>query len=159
MRILPQPVLTGGPGELNEKRPIRKRCGESERLIVRSSTSTTKKNANDEVFTLMTKMTVEEVKEAFDSIDFFPNWRFEVYETDFEGLWVNIIGTKLLDSYNPDKTLDVGVRSALPRFFEAQQVVDWLVDRLVRIASHEVREHLLYKGERIFDPHSERNRP
>lgn len=108
---------------------------------------------------MMIKLTVEEVKEAFDSIDFFPNWRFEVYETDFEGLWVHIIGTKLLDSYNPEKTLDVGVRSALPRFFEAQQVVDWLADRLVRIAAHEVREHLLYKGERVFDPHAERNKP
>lgn len=98
-------------------------------------------------------LTVAEVRTIIEDVAFHANWTFEVHETQFESPHINIVGRGLLDSYDPDQRKDVGVRDFLPPFHDASQLLDWLAWRLERIASHEVREHFVYRGCRVFDPH------
>lgn len=98
-------------------------------------------------------LTNQEIAKIVSEFSWYPGWTFDVYEHQFEGLRIRIIGRHVEDSYNPGKYVDLGIDDFLPPFETRKQLRDWIIWRLERINSHEAREWFLDNGERVYDPH------
>lgn len=99
--------------------------------------------------------TLTELREDLSLIRYWPGWTIEVYETEFQGLWV-VIEAQVPDAYHEGETVTLRIKSALPPQRSREQFYHWLRWRLERIAMHEVHEGLQWKdGGPIFDPHKE----
>lgn len=97
---------------------------------------------------------VPEIRALLAEIEYMPGWTFEVDSGPWEGIQL-IIRANLPDSYNPGERIQIGIRSYMPPLLSIEQFDRWMVWRLERIASHEVREFYRRDGKPVFDPHTE----
>jgi hypothetical protein len=74
-------------------------------------------------------------------LSYKPGWTFEVIATEHEGPHLHINCT-MADSTDPNVRLVLNIISPLPPMRFTWQLDDWLIWRLERIESHEVREWL-----------------
>lgn len=98
-------------------------------------------------------ITTEDLRAALASVTYHEGWSFKVEESRHEGprLRIEVVGVP--DSRKAGRTVDLGIESYLPPFRDVEAFLDWLLWRLQRIASHEVREFLYYRGAHVSDPH------
>ncbi len=93
-----------------------------------------------------------EVRDVVTSLTYRPNWDFTVYQDPHEGLHLSIVA-EVEDSYHPGQMIYLDIHSALPPFADEDAVEQWMLWRLKRIGSHEVREGLRRNGKLVSDPH------
>lgn len=101
----------------------------------------------------MVPLTTAELAAHVDRLSFMPGWSIQVRDGRREGQHV-VIRASVPDAYHPDEVTVLDVHSKLPPQFTAAQFDEWILWRLERIASHEVREWLRRDGAPIFDPHA-----
>jgi hypothetical protein len=97
-------------------------------------------------------LTVPELQAVFDRAAYKPGWKFTVFDSLFEGPHLHI-ECRIENAYTPGKMADLCIESPLPPMKTDEDVLAWLFWRLQRIEIHEVREWLLFDGQRRFDPH------
>jgi hypothetical protein len=95
----------------------------------------------------------KDIADYLDTVEYRDNFKFEVHDTDWEGPFIRIL-IKDKDNFNPDKEIDLGMNSFVC-VSSAEEMDRWLVNRLIRIESHEVRERFKRNGKVIFNPHAE----
>lgn len=83
-----------------------------------------------------------------------PGWKFEIYQTQFQGPWIAITA-KVPNAYNPEETVDLRIKSPLPPMKDEEAFQTWMQWRLRGIANHEVDEWFQKDGKAIFDPHAD----
>jgi hypothetical protein len=93
-----------------------------------------------------------EVAAEVARVTYKPGWSFHVYMDDWEGPHILIVAPTP-NAYCPTETIDLGIRSAMPPFFSADAVHVWLMWRLDRIETHELREFYRVDDVAIADPH------
>ncbi len=98
-------------------------------------------------------LTYAEVRDIVARFTYRAGWRLETYEDPHEGLAIAIT-TEVEDAYHPGHTIVLDIHSYMPPMRDRQAVLDWLLWRLERIASHEVREFAHFDGQLIADPHA-----
>jgi hypothetical protein len=98
-------------------------------------------------------LSTADINAELERLSYMPGWSFKAYDHPDEGQMIRIVGERVLDSYNPGETLDIGVNSFLPPLSDEWDLRRWLKYRLKRIATHEVLEWLKLDGEPIWDPH------
>ncbi len=98
-------------------------------------------------------LTYAEVGEVVAQVTYRPGWRLETYEDPHEGLAIAIVA-EVEDAYHPGQTVELDIHSYIPPMRDRQAVLDWLLWRLERIASHEVREFARFDGQLIAGPHA-----
>jgi hypothetical protein len=94
----------------------------------------------------------KEFVDYFSRIE-YRDFDFEIHQTDWEGPFVRI-RCQDDDNFNPGEKIDLGINSLLCIGSE-EEMDRWLAWRLIRLASHEVREQLKKDGKVIFNPHAE----
>lgn len=100
-------------------------------------------------------LSTAEIRDHLAGRLFMPGWSFLVYDGRWEGPHLAIVA-ELPDAYRPGETVTIRVENMLPPFDTIEQLDRWMVWRLTRIASHEVREFYRdTEGRPIFDPHAE----
>jgi hypothetical protein len=97
-------------------------------------------------------MRLEDLRRQFARLSYKPGWAFEVHATEHEGPELHINCT-MADSTDPSAQVALNIISPLPPMRFSWQLDDWLIWRLNRIESHEVREWLQRDGKPISDPH------
>jgi len=94
-----------------------------------------------------------DIREHLARVSYKPGWRFEAHDTEFEGPFVRIL-VDVPDSYNPGEATTLGINSIVA-VNDTDELDRWLINRIIRIESHEAREFYKRDGKIIFDPHSE----
>lgn len=98
-------------------------------------------------------LTVAEMRAVLAEVSYRPGWTFSLEEGAPEGPHVFIVAT-VVNSYRPDETVDLGIRSPLPPFRTVDDMLLWLAWRLRRVEDHESREWFRYGGGLVDDPHA-----
>lgn len=99
-------------------------------------------------------LTTAEIKLHLERRKYMPGWEFDVYDGKFEGQHL-AIKVVLPDAYHPGETVTIQVENMLPPIPTGAYLDEWIVWRLSRIATHEVREFYRDReGNAIFDPHA-----
>jgi hypothetical protein len=93
-----------------------------------------------------------EIADQLERVSYKPGWSFEIYEHRWEGPHIFIVAPTS-NAYRPSETIELGIRSPLPPFADADALHAWLMWRLGRIESHELREFYRVDGQPIADPH------
>jgi hypothetical protein len=90
---------------------------------------------------------------ALSRVTYKPGWKFTP-AVNYEGLWVHI-DAMVTNAYDPTGYTDLHIEAPLPAplINDERDLLEWLVWRLHRIESHEVREWLHFDGRRVLDPH------
>lgn len=101
-------------------------------------------------------LTTEEIKQHFDGLSFPAGMSVAVGESRWEGPYVRIVWDRP-DSFYPERSIDLGVRSFLSPNDRANvdtldKFIDW---RIWRMFGHEARESVQRDGKPLFDPHAE----
>jgi hypothetical protein len=98
---------------------------------------------------------VSEIQEHLDKIDYLPRWTFKAHEDASEGPYIRFLAEGVQDSYDLEKTLDIGFSSFIsPNDRQSvETLLTYIRYRLERYESHECREFFRYDGEIVFDPH------
>lgn len=99
-------------------------------------------------------LNTDEIAEHLLKRTYMDGWRLTVYEGEWEGPHL-VITARLPDAYNPGEWTLVDIHSMLPPIPNTDYLDRWVVWRLCRVATHEVRE--FYRGldgKAIFDPHA-----
>lgn len=99
-------------------------------------------------------LTTAEIQAELRRVTYQPGWSIHVYDGRHEGQHA-VITTDVPDAYNPDQTVRLGIHSPLPPIPDVAYLHAWMVWRLERIASHEVREFYRVDGKCVYDPHAE----
>jgi hypothetical protein len=99
-------------------------------------------------------LTTTELQNHLSTISYMPGWLIDVYDGAYEGQHC-VIRTRLEDSYNPGEMVELDIHSMLPPMRTTEDFEQWLLWRLMRIATHEVREWLKKDGKPIVDPHAD----
>lgn len=97
-------------------------------------------------------LTHAQVANAFARFTYKPGWEFVVVWTPYEGTHLHI-RCRLENAYRPGEMTDLQIESPLPPFADETAIEEWLIWRLSRIETHEVREWLKRDGEAIRNPH------
>lgn len=103
-------------------------------------------------------LSTAEITERVRQYRYRPGWFLTVVETGFEDPWLRVLATGVMNSYDPQSPIDLGINSPIPPMETVDQLDRWIVWRLQRIESHEAREWLQVDGRPLFDPHRERDR-
>lgn len=107
-------------------------------------------------------LTTAEIREHLASRQYMPGWAFVVYDGRFEDQHL-AIRADLPDAYQPGRTVTIQVENMLPPMPNTAYLDEWMVWRLCRIATHEVREwYRDTEGKPVYDPHApfaERDEP
>lgn len=98
-------------------------------------------------------LTTSEIAAELAKVTYKPEWRFTCYDGVWEGQHIVITAT-LTDSYDPTKTTVVDVHDFLPPIPDAAYLHRWLMWRLGRIETHEMREFYRVEGHLVDDPHA-----
>lgn len=98
-------------------------------------------------------LTLPEIQAELDRVTYRDGWTFTTYEDEWEGPHLLIIAP-VPDAYQPEQTIDLGIRSPLPPMPDAGYLQRWLAWRLGRVENHEMREMLRVNGTVPFDPHA-----
>lgn len=99
-------------------------------------------------------MGLEELSLILSQVTAFPGWTFKLYYDKWEGLGIRMEAL-MLDSRHPGKMTVSGINSPLPPMQGADQLINWIAWRILRIQSHEVREWVKVNGVIWSDPHNE----
>lgn len=97
-------------------------------------------------------LTVADLQQHLTRVSFMPGWDIEVREGRWEGPHI-VIAAKVPNAYRPDEPMTLDVHTSLPPMHTYGQFDEWLVWRLNRLWSHEVREFYRVDGVPPFDPH------
>lgn len=99
-------------------------------------------------------LSTDEIRRHLSRRQYVPGWEFEVYDGRFEGQHL-AIKVELPDAHDPRETVTIQVENMLPPIPTGAYLDEWMVWRLMRIATHEVREFYRDReGTAIFDPHA-----
>jgi hypothetical protein len=96
---------------------------------------------------------IETLRQLLRRWSYMDGWLFTLYQHDHEGIWIAIT-VELPDSRRPGERIVNCVRSPVPPIPTAEYFYQWLVWRLERIDSHEIREFARVDGRLIMDPHA-----
>lgn len=99
-------------------------------------------------------LSAEEIREELRKVTYKPGWGFEVYEHPYEGVHVAVSVT-VPNAYDPEDTVDLCIRSAIPPLRDYKGLHSWMLWRLGRIENHEMREFYKVDGACWSDPHKE----
>lgn len=99
-------------------------------------------------------LTAADLRAALAAVTYRDGWSFTLAESRHEGPLLRITVAGEPDSRHPGATVDLGIDTYVPPFRDVPAFLDWLLWRLQRVASHEVREFLCYRGALISDPHA-----
>ena len=84
---------------------------------------------------------------------YIPGWQLTVADSTWSGPWLRVL-TATTNSRRPDEPIVLDIQSATPPQQAAYAFDQWMVWRLIEIASHETREwYRDTDGIPIFDPH------
>lgn len=97
-------------------------------------------------------LTTSHMRKRISEITYLPGYKMEVYQGRFEGPHFHL-QVEVDDYINKGQKTVLDVHSPIPFCKDVEAFDNWLVDRLIRLASHEVREALQFNGKPIFDPH------
>jgi len=99
-------------------------------------------------------LTVNELVDELALFDYRPGWNLSIGVDWWEGPFLRVTAT-VANAFDPEKDVHLGITAyispndrATPGHFH--RFLDW---RLGRVASHEHREWLRYRGEALNDPH------
>lgn len=98
-------------------------------------------------------LTTAEVAAHLERITYLPGWTLAVRDGRHEGQHLTI-GAVLPDAYHQGDLVTLDVHSALPPMRDLEALEEWLLWRLCRLQSHEVREWLRLDGVPVSDPHA-----
>lgn len=98
-------------------------------------------------------LSMVEVAAELELVTYKAGWSFGLYEDRWEGPHILIV-VPTPNAYRPTETIELGVRSPLPPFADADALHSWLMWRLGRIESHELREFYRVDGKIVDDPHA-----
>jgi predicted metal-dependent enzyme (double-stranded beta helix superfamily) len=90
-----------------------------------------------------------------NQVTYKPGWSFTIHRHTWEGLCVDITIT-MPNSYKPGEDVTLNIRTPVPPIVNAKHFHDWLMWRLGRIESHEMREFYKVNGRVVDNPHAER---
>lgn len=99
-------------------------------------------------------LTLGEMQDRLGEMTYLPQYEMEIYQGRFEGAHFHLRAS-VPDYINKGEPTVLDIHSPLPAMESTDQLDNWVVDRLIRIASHEVREALQVDGKPIFNPHAE----
>jgi hypothetical protein len=100
----------------------------------------------------MSMLSVDEMRNLLDQVEYKDGWRFSIYEHPFEGPFLRI-EFDVRDSYNSGESVTLGINSFVPPCRQQYQFLDWLLYRIIRIEVHEAREFFKINGVPYEDPH------
>lgn len=98
-------------------------------------------------------LTIDALKAALRRFTYKPGWRFILYQHPHEGIWLSI-KAELPDADTPGQTTVVNVRTAVPPIPHETYLWQWMLWRIGRLESHEVREFARVDGRCLDDPHA-----
>jgi hypothetical protein len=98
-------------------------------------------------------LTTAEIQAELARVTYKPGWSFTAYDGDHEGQHLAIT-CALPDAYQPGETTTLDVHSALPPIPDVDYLHAWLMHRLGRIESHELREWFKVDAVPVSDPHA-----
>lgn len=99
-------------------------------------------------------LSLQELRSELARVTYKPAWRFFLYEHGHgEGVWLSI-RAELPDARRRGKTTVVNIRTGVPPIPTTEYFHAWLMYRLGRIESHELREFYRVDGVRLCDPHA-----
>lgn len=99
-------------------------------------------------------LSYERVKKYIEENHDYEHVTFGVHMSAWEGPYVRILYT-LPDNFNPGESVDLGINSFLPPFFDESQIDAWIQWRMWRIEGHEARERFRVHDAIVFNPHEE----
>lgn len=99
-------------------------------------------------------LTLKEMQDRLNEMTYLPQYEMKIYQGRFEGAHFHLTAN-VPDYIDKGKFTILDIHSSLPAMESISQLDNWVVDRLIRIASHEVREALQIGGKPIFNPHAE----
>lgn len=99
-------------------------------------------------------LTTEQIRAHLGRLTYKPGWSFEVRDAAWEGPFVRIL-VEVEDSYSPGATTILGINSFIPAVTSPEALEHWLLQRIIRIESHEAREFFKRDGQVVFDPHAD----
>lgn len=99
-------------------------------------------------------LTVEELAAELALFDYRPGWQLSIGVDEHEGPFLRVVAT-VANAYDPDADVELGITTYISPNDRASvghfhRFLDW---RLGRVASHEHREWLRYRGAALNDPH------
>jgi hypothetical protein len=99
-------------------------------------------------------LTLEALQRQLNRISYKPGFGFRLYEHRHgEGVWIAI--TALLpNSYKPEESTVICVRSPVPPIPTGAYFFEWLSWRVRRLEAHEVAEWFKVDGQPLHDPHA-----
>lgn len=98
-------------------------------------------------------LTTDQIRACLKRITYKPGYRFTVYDGQWEGQHL-VITTAVPDAYHPDRTVTLDIHSPLPPMPDDAALHAWLMWRLWRIETHELREWFRVDGVPVSDPHA-----
>jgi hypothetical protein len=99
-------------------------------------------------------LTTLEIQEHLRHVTYKPGWSFTAYDGRWEGQHI-IIDVVTPDAFNPGHDITLDVHTSLPPLDTIRELDRWLLWRLMRIESHELREWYKVDGKVIVNPHSD----
>jgi hypothetical protein len=99
-------------------------------------------------------LTMAEIQDELRDTRFMPGWTITAYEGRWEGHHV-VVRAVLHDATTPEEDVTLDVHSALPPIPDVAYLHEWLLWRLGRVWSHEVREWYRVRGRLVSDPHAD----
>lgn len=101
----------------------------------------------------MNLLTVQQMRERAAKYSYRKGWTIEVREGAFEGSHLEIT-CRLDDSVELGKTTEFRVNSSIPPQLSIEQFDLYILNRLLRIESHECREWFKLDGKSLYYPHA-----
>lgn len=102
----------------------------------------------------------DEVRAVLAEVTYRPGWRFVLADDPYEGPAVWVLA-EVENSYQPGTTTDLGIETFVPLAALAgrEEFLEWLLNRCIRLESHEAREWFKVGGKPFRDPHAARAAP
>lgn len=100
-------------------------------------------------------LSVDELAAELALFDYRPGWLLSIGVDEYEGPFLRVVAT-VANAYNPAADVELGITAYISPNDRASaghfhRFLDW---RLGRVASHEHREWLRYRGAALNDPHA-----
>lgn len=97
-------------------------------------------------------LTTTQIAQHLDRITYKPGWRFAVYDGRWEGQHLAIT-TVVPDAFTPGRSITLDVHCFLPPMRDTDALEEWLMWRLGRVETHEMREFFKRDGKVVNSPH------
>lgn len=97
-------------------------------------------------------LTIQQMQERLNRMTYKEGWTIKLYQGAFEGAHLQITA-ELDDSVELGKKTVFDVHDMMPPMLSIEQFDLYIIDRLMRIETHEAREWLKLDGKSLFYPH------